>query len=321
MRSRSSKWKTFRGLEKKELRLLDPVASATCKWEHDQAMFSDHSMTPHTVWVLPQYWPSMPGIPRLTSTIVLFFSCQETATGTVRKWCAAQHYTCGVEADLDGEGAEKRLDGAPCSAVRNVVEMKNPVLISLGHHGLPILAQSFNHLGWIEEAEDNAEQDDSHSHRRFGRLLESLSPRGMFSRLRDRITGGRRALADVSDDEIPPKRRQLKLVTFPDPGVSSVSPNCRAKHASQAPIDGSSFDSTHDSDSREDRSIGETEPDDSDECDCTTLKPVTLDVPPEILDKTYHMFLDSAAGSVTLATEDNELFEYRYGRTRPMINA
>lgn len=262
-------------------------------------------MTPHTVWVLPQYWPSIPGIPKLTSTIVLFFSCQETSVGTVRKWCAAQHYTRTVEKISqrlpNDEDDIKALDGAPCSPVRNVIEMKDPVLISLGHHGLPILAQSFNHLGWIEEAEDDSDDDIESVHMtRFERLLDGLRPRGVFSRLRNRVSGCRRpsSISFSNTSEYPPSnRRQLKLVTFPDPGEAFDCSNC-PHHIDKSPAP---------------RGVG-------DDCDCTTLKPVTLDVPPDILDRTYHMFLDSAAGTVTLATEDNELLEFRYGRKRASTN-
>ena len=51
------------------------------------------------------------------------------------------------------------------------------------------------------------------------------------------------------------------------------------------------------------------------ECTCTTLKPVTLDVPASVLDTAYHMFLDEGTGTVTVVTKDNVLHEYHYGRT------
>ena len=365
MRAHSINWNAHRFYEqdKHSLPLLAPVTQARHEWEHDRRMFSDHTLTPHTVWVLPQYWPTVPGVGRLSSTIVLFFAVHETERGAVRRWCAAQHYTRTVEKDLDVIGKEerKKMDGAPCSSTRNVVEMTNPVLISLGHHGLPILAQSFNHLGWIEEAEDlpispaspiaasniQGAEVVTNAGSRLRRLLDALRarfrPRRLLARLRTRV--GRRALTDTDRHEGPSRtmnwrRRQLKLVTFPDPGSSAVSPNCRAHRAKLGPRFPSleqttSTDSDSDSDSEafvdmildeagpssNSSSSSFTDHDDDCDCDCTTLTPVTLDVAPSILDKTYHMFLDSAAGTVTLATEDNELHEFRYGRARPLVGA
>ncbi|KAI5119398.1 hypothetical protein M0805_005941 [Coniferiporia weirii] len=268
MRSRATPWNPSRSLVR-GLPVLQPAAESSFPWEHDRAIFTNQMMTPHTVWVLPQWWPTYPGVPRRISTIILFLAIDETAAGLRRVWRAAQHYSDVVErgaeggaednADWKGKNREEELGGVPCAPVRSVIEITDPVLISLGT-GLPILAQSFNHLGWIEEREENTCKGG-----RFG-----------FKRLRSsRWMPLRKA---------PRRRRTLKLVTFPDPGVSPRSQDCTADE-----IDGV-------------------------DCKCTTLRPVTLDVPESVLEQVYHMFLDPAAGTITLATEDNELHVYQYGK-------
>ncbi|THH08463.1 hypothetical protein EW145_g2700 [Phellinidium pouzarii] len=274
LRSRASVWNRSRsGLV---LPVLQPAAETSFLWEHDRAAFSDRTMTPHTVWVLPQWWPTYPGVPRRTSTIILFVAIVDSGSGSGprRVWRAAQHYSNAVERGADGgaennddwkgKGRAEELGGAPCSPIRSVIDIMSPVLISLGN-GLPILAQSFNHLGWIEERD---EDEEVHTHARFGQFaLKRLHSKSwILKRRRSRW------------------RRSLKLVTFPDPGVSPRAHDCTVGEA------GACY------------------------CECTTLKPVTLDVPESVLEQTYHMFLDPAAGTITLATEDNELHVYQYGR-------
>ncbi|KAH8114396.1 hypothetical protein DFH11DRAFT_1877694 [Phellopilus nigrolimitatus] len=286
IRSRASIWSPSRSLAH-PLPTIQPTAETAFPWAHDRAVFSDRSMTPHTVWVLPQWWPTYPGVPRRSSTIILYLTVEESSSGLRRVWRATQHYSSvaddrydadvGAMAEAEdkwenkskGESKSKSeastqvLAGGPCAHVRSVIEIKDPVLISLGHNGLPILAQSFNHLGWIEEREYDAAEDCAGG--RSGRLRA----RSWLSRRKSRRRQTRRA---------------LKLVTFPDPDVSPRSPHCTAEGVNAG------------------------------YCECTTLVPVTLDVPDAVLDGVYHMFLDPAAGTITLATENNELHVYQYGR-------
>ncbi|KAL5501724.1 hypothetical protein ACEPAH_8984 [Sanghuangporus vaninii] len=286
MRSHASIWNPTRRTAQ-SLPLVHPAALSLSQWEHEHPSF-DFAMAPHTVWLLPQWWPTFPGVPRRTSTIILYLALLEDPDGQTRRfWRAAQHYSEAVEsstADADRVVYEstatwsrrgKIEGGAPCSFARSVVDIgENAVTISLGHHGLPILAQSFNHLGWIEDAiEDESSEHESAS------TLGKLRPQRLLAKARRRH---RRA----------PKQRTrvLKLVTFPDPGISPVSPKCKLNKRSKK------FGRRHDS-----------------ICECTTLQPVTLDVPSSVLDNVYHMFLDPAAGTITLATIDNELHVYQYG--------
>ena len=282
MRQHASTWSPARRMSQ-SLPLIHPNASSQLRWEHEHPSF-DFDMAPHTVWLLPQWWPIFPGVPRRMSTIILYFSFTDGPDGQTRRfWRAAQHYSDVVESSAEtGNGLQgdstvcyhggNLEGGAPCSSVRSVVDIgENAVTISLGHHGLPILAQSFNHLGWIEEV---VEEDEDESG-----TLGKLRPRRVLANIRRR----RR--------HTPPRQtRVLKLVTFPDPGMAPVSPKCKLNKRSKR------F-----------RRRAETI------CECTTLEPVTLDIPSSILDDVYHMFLDPAAGTITLATVDNELHVYQYG--------
>lgn len=288
MQARASVWNPSRN-SARHLPRVQPAASASAKWQHDLTAFTDRTMSPHTVWVLPQWWPTYSSVQRRTSTIILYSAHAESEGSPFQQkiWRAAQHYSDAVGQGVDG-GAEddcswsnatcdkQELGGAPCSSVRSVVDITNPVLINLGS-GLPILAQSFNHLGWIEEREvdlyDELETDGTRARgvRPALQRLRRSSSRLILRRQKTRM------------------RRSLKLVSFPDPGVSPRSPDCTAGETNVC------------------------------YCSCTTLKPVTLDVPECVLNQTYHMFLDPAAGTITLATEDNELHVYQYGRA-PLLD-
>lgn len=248
MRANASVWNHMRGATQPLTPLL-PFSEDKMYWEHDRSEFADGDMIPHTVWVLPQWWPTYAGVPLRTSTIILYLALALDGTKT---WRAAQHYS--YASGNEGEG-----QAGPCSLVRSVIDIIDPVLISLGHNGLPILAQSFNHLGWIEE-----------------RVPDELSSR--------KFSFGRQSWLRRKQ---PRKRRALKLVTFPDPGVSPLSQSCIRR--------------------KEDEAASTVT------CDCTMLKAVTLDIPESVLNDVYHMFLDPAAGTITLATEDNELHVYHYG--------
>lgn len=275
MRARASIWSASRSLTR-QLPLLEPIATSSTTWQHDLTMFTNRMMTPHTVWVLPQWWPTYPNVPRRASNIILYTALVFSETNPIptKVWRAAQHYTDAVERVCDdGNSANSTIiGGAPCSSVRSVVDVTNPVLIELGT-GLPILAQSFNHLGWIEECEVDIYDEPE---------TDGTKPKGIRPALRRLGQSSSRLILRRRKTRM---RRTLKLVTFPDPGVSPRSATCTAQDPTEC------F------------------------CVCTTLKPVSLDVPESVLNITYHMFLDPASGTITLATEDNELHIYHYGRT------
>lgn len=260
-------------------------------WEHDRGEFVDGDMAPHTVWVLPQWWPTYTSVPKRTSTIILYLA---TDADDERKktWRAAQHYSIA-------SGKEGERMASPCAPVRSVVDITNPVLINLGLSGLPILAQSFNHLGWMEEQEIDAGEDaamysSSSSNSSSSGSLDSSTRSLSFSLGKGRFKSMIRKISWRKTEKR--KRRVLKLVTFPDPGCSWPSHNhgCKKRRTGAAEEANENVDLYN--------------------CDCTTLRPVTLDVPSAVLDDVYHMFLDPAAGTVTLATKDNELHVYQYGQ-------
>ena len=337
MRSQAFIWNAESQRSLGTLALVQPVALGLSRWEHEDPSF-DFAMTPHTVWVLPQWWPTYPGVPRRTSTIILYLFMEPGPNRHIRRiWRAAQHYSDAVESaedakgemterDSDEQGDEEEeydkseipdcprelLGGAPCSSARSLVNIgENAVTISLGSHGLPILAQSFNHLGWIEEEE---EEWESKVQRRLGKLR----PVNLLSNFRrNRSSSSLSSSSSFSFISEPRRKRVLKLVTFPDPGVSPIQPNCKLnkpyssflqRHLpfSSGASSGLEFGSRGGSRGRQRKN--------SRKCTCTTLKPVTLDVPSSVLERVYHMFLDPAAGTITLATEDNELLVYQYGR-------
>ncbi|EJC97852.1 uncharacterized protein FOMMEDRAFT_171265 [Fomitiporia mediterranea MF3/22] len=349
---------------------MKSVALALTRWEHEDPAF-DYAMAPHTVWVLPQWWPTLPGVPRRTSTIILYLAPEDGPMGQMRRvWRAAQHYSEAVESVLedDDELVERyellgcsgeMVGGAPCSSARSIVDIGgNAVTISLGHHGLPILAQSFNHLGWIEETYEDDDDDDE---KRFSRFRK-LRPKSLFASVRRRTRSRSYSSASSSSSSSSyalPRRckRTLKLVTFPDPGVSPIHPhNCKIspkpknnnrtnKPYNDIPTANYNSNKKHKLTNlihhlhslplslrhlkfqnilrigRMGMGMGignrmgrARRREKQGECTCTILEPVTLDVPAEVLDGCYHMFLDPAAGTVTLATEDNELHVYQYGR-------
>lgn len=241
LRERASVWHPSHSLSN-ACPVINPDNSASSHWCLEQACFYNDEFVPHTVWVLPQWWPTYDGLPVRTSTIILYLSVNEEGK---KVWRAAQHYS-------KASGAEGEGQAGPCSNMRCIVNITNPVLIPLGQYGLPILAQSFNHIGWIEETDIK---------------LDSVK------------NVGRRAFRHMRGKRV--KKRTLKLVTFPDPGVSASPCVCaEAAH---------------------------------DKRETPFAKPVALDVPEKVLNDAYHMFLDPAAGTITIATVNNSLHVFSYG--------
>ena len=284
-----------------------PASEEKVMWEHDRGEFADGDMAPHTVWVLPQWWPTYSGVPKRTSTIILYIAT-DADDESKRTWRAAQHYSVASGAECEGMAG-------PCAPVRSVVNITNPVLINLGHSGLPILAQSFNHLGWIEEQEIDPDEEMSGGYPGSSPSMASGAAAGSpnssvrslsFTTGKGRLRSMFRKISWRRREK--KKRRLLKLVTFPDPGESPLAGQGGHRHdcgntrragvGADEGEDGAGLDAYN--------------------CDCTTLRPVTLDVPSNVLDDVYHMFLDPAAGTVTLATKDNELHVYQYGRPSPI---
>ena len=241
LRERASVWHPSLSLTSACPTIL-PDRVASSHWCLEPASFYNGDFVPHTVWVLPQWWPTYNGLPVRTSTIILYLSVTESGDKT---WRAAQHYS-------KASGAEGEGQAGPCSNSRCVIDICNPVLIPLGQYGLPILAQSFNHIGWIEERDIKVNS------------LKNI---------------GRRAIRHISGKSV--KKRTLKLVTFPDPGTGPSSCACSNTDADKRPT--------------------------------PFAKAVTLDVPEKVLNDAYHMFLDPAAGTITIATVSNALHVFRYG--------
>ena len=408
---------------------IAPHVETAFTWAHDRSIFSNHALLPHSLWTLSQWWPTYDGVPNRTCTIVLHASIlneeEEQNEQTKRTWIATQHYSeCAPTGDgmkieegaikecitglfygfddqdypISNDKEERILGGAPCSPVRSVIEIKNPVVHRTRNNDqIPILTQTFNHLGWIEEyvvyedettwkdilrsvfdrtrksrlpSSDNGDMIDRGIPKTG--LMERLNPRSWFTRRRASRRGRKERRKGVER-----RVRSLKLVTFPDPGVSPVGSahpcyatgECGhtrpgATSSSDGRIQTNSESSTyldlgsgfmpgsspdHGSDEIQeyyDNGIYDDDDDEHDyddskrsrchsweteeegrggkqkgrgvrdfECTCTTLKPVTLDVPASVLDTAYHMFLDEGTGTVTVVTKDNVLHEYHYGRT------
>lgn len=482
-------------------------------WTHDRAIFRNQSMTPHTVWALPQWWPTYEGVPKRSCTIILHHGLSPSEDGQIKRvFKATQHYSeCTPTGDgitvekekfkeciesglfygydtyddqdyfVENNREERVLGGAPCSPVRSVIEITNPVLQRVRNvDQTPILAQSFNHLCWIEEHIVYEDGPSYHGRWRstLGRrksgprpcggrnwrdegafmtsLIGRFNPRNWLSRYRGLRDGSGRG---EYGRKIGRRVRSLKLVTFPDPGmwpIGSAHP-CQVAHSGRdsnfSPVDhrcadsstyvgnGSSslsdrtessyvyipemgpheellvpypygdsinmdygedagyeagaslfsrmahgeppadvsvasafstgdhdygieqenndnnmifnhntislyendvdpnetshdtrpdiaimFDHENDYEYKQNRSHS-WDPEENrrgkqerqgvreDECTCTTLRPVTLDVPMKILDAANYMFLDEGAGTVTVVTKDNIMYEYQYGRS------
>ncbi len=247
-------------------------------------------LVPHTVWVLPQWWPTYADVPVRTSTIILYISADRTLE-RARTWCAVQHYsyasgsaegarvsTNSIDSSGGGGGDVNNSKAGPCAKTRCVFEIDDPVLIPLGEHGLPILAHSFNHLGWIEErevdADADAEDDDADTGRRAG---SGGVARKKLVELVSRLSLRKRNKAKGKGKNVVRRRRALKMVTFPDPGVSPVS-----------------YD------------------EELDGYPTTVMRAVTLDVPEHVLNEAYHIFIDPAVGTITVATISNALHVFPY---------
>lgn len=280
---------------------ITPTHEIHTRWQHELPALVQGELVPHTVWVLPQWWPTFADVPLRTSTIILYISATaDRSLARTRTWRAVQHYSYASGPGPAGSGGEGgTVRAGPCTDVRCVVEIDDPVLIPLGEHGLPILAHSFNHLGWIEEREVELDFDgDMEEDFREASSSSSLSTaRQRLSSLIPSIDATQEKLVNLvssmtpfrnnsnisrkrkgknskgkSAERVLRRRRALKMVTFPDPGVSPIK----------------------------------------DETFSTKMRTVTLDVPEHVLNEAYHIFIDPAVGTVTVATISNALHVFPY---------
>jgi len=109
--------------------------------ELHRVLTHSHS-APYRVWTLHPWWPAPSGVPKRTSTIVLYVHTPEIADPDAlpptpaRRWIIGQHYA---------------TDSKLCGAARSVLHLRDPAPVRLGgSDGLPMLGISFGHVVWIE---------------------------------------------------------------------------------------------------------------------------------------------------------------------------
>ncbi|KLO07176.1 hypothetical protein SCHPADRAFT_932612 [Schizopora paradoxa] len=149
--------------------------------------------------------------------------------------------------------------------------------IRLGALGFPIMGASFNHCAWIENTTVTVPVPNTMEGQSISGSLGSASGSRKLPWRKDKEIASSAATAKEEEKVQTRTKRVLRLVSFPEPGVSPDSEFTL-------------------------RSLPERVPQMRD----------LDDVPESVLDKAIHIFLEPALGAVLITTSDNEMHRYNY---------
>lgn len=125
-----------------------PAKQEVFKWKNELPVLAKEEGThAYLFWAIDQLpEPPYPEVPARISTIVLYITVPLSVldpTPDDKTWRVAQYYS-----DKNG----------PCAPARNFLTLRNPALSpnDADEHGIPIICMSFNHFGWVEEADSGS---------------------------------------------------------------------------------------------------------------------------------------------------------------------
>ncbi|KAL5501036.1 hypothetical protein ACEPAH_9423 [Sanghuangporus vaninii] len=121
-----------------------PAREEVFKWEAEPSvLLKTEGTNAFMFWTIDQLpEPPYPEIPTRVSTIVLYLATPAEPEGpnpSEKTWRVAQYYS-----DKNG----------PCSPSRSILTLRNPALDPVENH-TPIVCVSFNHVGWVEEVNED----------------------------------------------------------------------------------------------------------------------------------------------------------------------
>lgn len=102
-------------------------------------------------WNMSPWWPDYPDTPRPTSCVVLYrTTVTDPGPGANNEtWRVSQYFTSGDVDKMNEDGIVRPL--GPFARRRFIIELKDPVLVSVLDDEMPVLGFSYNQAAWVEQ--------------------------------------------------------------------------------------------------------------------------------------------------------------------------